>query len=238
MANEPSEDPLRYFKSEDDLHRFADWFVHERIETFSKDMAICLKPARQVNHSNGRVIETRCANMPALMNCISLLELLSCLHAGELKGGSLRKIRLYAQDFLADKPAYTGDALDILYEGFRHKIAHATQPYGSFDTHSVEAKKHALKERPRRFVTWRVWAKTGLPAITMDEMLADPAPRSPWPIPCTHRCTVGLPTLAEDIVASAIGENGYLKSLHRNAKARAHFAACMREFFPWDMRAR
>ena len=78
--------------------------------------------------------EQGAAYFPALMSCISFADLLSGLYAGKLEGHALKELRNYASKFLGAE--YTADRIDVLYECFRHKVAHLAQPYAVFDTQS------------------------------------------------------------------------------------------------------
>jgi hypothetical protein len=88
----------------------------EHVERFNKDIAICLRPHKKSH-----------AYFPALITCIAFAELLSGLHAGDLKSDGLRKLKNHAADFM-DSNIYDSDRLGILYEMFRHKVAHLSQP--------------------------------------------------------------------------------------------------------------
>lgn len=89
--------------------------------------------------------------MPGLMATISLLELLSSLYAGKVKDVGLSGILKYAHAFL-DGNQYTDDRIAVLYELFRHKIAHLGHPYGVFDSHDV-TQSCILQKNSRRWIS-------------------------------------------------------------------------------------
>src|SRR5271154_5251052 len=101
------------FKSDEELVKFARTFFRDRIETFRKDVAICMTRDARGHH----------AYFPALITCIAFADLLSGLYAGNLRHHSLKELKEYARKFM--KAEYTSDPrrLDILYEFLRHKIA-------------------------------------------------------------------------------------------------------------------
>jgi hypothetical protein len=149
-------------------HSYAETFVKRRINTFRKDLCICLRPDEKGRH----------AYMPGLMTCISLLELLSGLFIGKLNGIRLNGILRYTNQFM-DSSTYTDERISILYEMFRHKIAHITQPYGIFDTYSVRSKKHVLRKYPRRRITWQVNASNRHTAIVIYRQALEPYLNTP-----------------------------------------------------------
>ncbi len=211
---------LARFKSQRALVSYAQRFVKERIEVFRKDLSICLKA-----DANGRH-----AYMPALINCISLLELLSGLHAGKLKYVGLSGIIDYTKKFM-DANVYSSDRLAVLYEGFRHKIAHVTQPYGVFDTYTVGS-NHQLRDKPQRLITWRVNATNRHPPVDIIPENGTLTKSPPWPVTYSHRCIVSIYRLKVDIPRSALGAGGYLENVKVDLKAQQNFCKCMLEFFP------
>ncbi len=60
--------------SKTEIIEFAKWFCNERIETFQKDMRICMTPNENKQH----------AYMPAIMGCASFIELFSGLFSGNV----------------------------------------------------------------------------------------------------------------------------------------------------------
>jgi hypothetical protein len=87
------------------------------------------------------------------MSCISFADLLSGLYAGKLEGHALKELKNYASKFMGAE--YTADRVDVLYECFRHKVAHLAQPYAVFDTQS---KPNTFGGQGRRLITWTVRA--------------------------------------------------------------------------------
>jgi len=188
-----------------------------------------------MNHGSDRpFLETRAANFPALMYCVSFLELLSCLYAGSMRGNDANsapcKVKRYAESFMG----YTEETvqeLALLFAMFRNKVAHATQPQGVFDPPTEWVPKQWRNETEWKRVTWTVSPGLRPVAITLgrEDGTVD-AP--PWPLKYEYRCTVSLPLLAHQIIASALGENGYLQSLPGDSDARGNFADCMGDLFP------
>jgi hypothetical protein len=123
---------------------------------------------------------------------------------------------------------YDSYRLDILYECFRHKVAHLAQPYVVFDTHS----KAKLQGQQRRLIAWTVLASRRKPPI---EIVPVNPPKqilkavTPWPVFYDHRVFVSGRSLASDIVNSI---PKYLNHLQTDNAARLRFTNCMANYFP------
>jgi hypothetical protein len=207
--------PVLPFASDADVVRFAKAFLDSRLETFKKDIAICLT-ARNKSH----------AYFPALITCIAFVDFLSGLNAGKLEGHALKELKDYASQFM-DRTDYTGDRLDVLYECFRHKIAHLALPYWVFDTDT----KSKTFPGPRRLIAWTVHAKGPRPSIQIvgvPRTQIKNAP-TPWDVFYDHRVTVSVSGLASDIVKSI---PKYLHHLMTDSAACDRFRRCMNTYFP------
>ena len=207
------------FSSERELITFARKFLHGRVQLLNKDVEVCLTANRQVSH----------AYFPALMTCISFLDLLSGLHAGQLKGQGIEELVAYAAKFMT-RTHYPELELTICYEMMRHKIAHLGHPYVVFDTHS--SKK--LKQSPPKRVTWTLYA-TNRPLPL--ELVACPGSSlqytlRPWEVPYDHRLHISIHRFKVDAVNSINGPTGYRAHLISDPGAKARFAGCMKEYYP------
>ena len=214
---------IAYFKNDEDLLVFAREFFANRVETFEKDIAICLTPNERKEH----------AYFPALIICIGFADLLSGLYAGTLYDQGLKELKQYAAEFM--KPEYSSDdrRLEILYECLRHKVAHLAYPYAVLDTTTVRSK--TFVGQARRLVTWSIHETKRRPAIEIVDYLPGimwlvQTPR-PWPVSYDCLIEVWVGSLAIDIVRSI---EGYLLRLQSNPTAREHFAKCMKDYFPLD----
>jgi hypothetical protein len=198
--------PVLPFKSDAEVAEFAKKFLDEHVERFNKDIAICLRPDENRSH----------AYFPALISCIAFAELLSGLHAGNLKSDGLKKLKDYASDFM-DTTIYDADRLKILYEMFRHKVAHLAQPCAVFDTGTKR-------------ITWTVEESGPKPAIEIvREKSQILRAVTPWPVHYDHRAYVRIEGLANDIRESV---PKYLRHLKADKLACDRFRKCMEHFFP------
>ena len=208
------------FSSESELLDFAAFFLGSQVKKFRKDIDICLTADRNRRH----------AYFPALITCIGFADLLSGLHAGKVEGHSLSELVTYAQTFM-DRTHYTPQNLTILYECFRHKVAHLNHPYMVFDTRTKPSKfpNHSMR------LTWTVCASRRSPPI---EVIRYPRPislrktRTPWNVEYDHRVKISVRSLATDIVGSIYGPSGYRQHLHKDGSARSRFERCMNDFYP------
>src|SRR5262245_24402513 len=199
--------PVLPFQSDAEVADFARKFLDEHIQRFSKDIAICLRPDENCSH----------AYFPALITCIAFAELLSGLHAGDLGGsGGLKKLTDYASEFM-DTTIYDADRLKILYEMFRHKVAHLAQPYAVF---KIDTKR----------ITWTVEESGPKPAIEIvPEKSQIWRAVTPWPVHYDYRAYVRIEGLANDILESV---PKYLRHLKTDKLACDRFRKCMKHFFP------
>jgi hypothetical protein len=207
------------FVSERDLVDFARRFLRDRVNLLNKDVNICLTANKQGSH----------AYFPALMTCISFLDLLSGLHAGRLKGHGLPELVTYVACFM-NVARYPELELSVLYEMMRHKIAHLGHPYVVFDSHSSTK----LKRFARMRVTWALYAAARSSPL---ELLCCPGSRlektiRPWDVQYDHRLNISIRSIKADAVRSIRGPNGYCANLIADAEAKKRFAACMKEYYP------
>lgn len=208
------------FNSDKELVTFARKFSRNHVESFRKDVAICMTRDARGHH----------AYFPALITCIAFLDLISGLYAGTLQKHGLEELKQYAKKFM--RAEYTTDRLNVLYEFLRHKVAHLAHPYPVFDTIT---KPKTFKGQPRRRVTWTVYAAKRRPAI---ELIAFPTPQlllktiRPWEVSYNCRIKISIRSFETDIVKSINGASGYLQHLKSDRVARANFTKCMIEYFP------
>jgi hypothetical protein len=198
--------------------KFADKYLDDRIQTYGKDMAICLTPDDNGTH----------AYFPALLASLSLLDLFSCLEAGDLKPRGMKHIIAFCHSHLF-QPEYDEFHVTLIWLMFRHKTVHASQPYGTFDTY---ARQSILQKKPRMKVTWKLDESESPHAISLLQDAGDLPQRAPWPCPHTHRLTIYLPQLQHDITQAVDGPKGYRAVLRLDTKALDRFTKCMEEIFP------
>ena len=166
---------------------------------------------------------------PALMESCAYLDLLASLHSGHRKV-SLADVQSYANRFL-NRSHYPAYELEILWTGFRHKIAHQAHPYYVLDT-----KTENISGPHRRFV-WTVDDADLKPALNTINVgrvptLTSTRPMVPWPVPYDHRIIISPVRLQIDLRNSLYGPRGYLNWLEGNRTGRENFVKGMLRFFP------
>jgi hypothetical protein len=205
------------FSSEMELIDYAKWFLHDRANSFRKDIEICMTANSSRHH----------AYFPALITCIAFLDLLSGLYAGKIDGHGSEELKNYIKRFM-NVADYAH--IDLLYQLFRHKIAHIAYPYPVFDT---TTKPKIFAGQKQRRVTWTVCASRRDPRpIQLIDYTGVQAPiktRTPWPVPYDSRIIISIRRLKVDITKSI---DEYLHCLKSEPVRRIHFAKCMKVYFP------
>ncbi len=209
--------------SESEILAFAKWFCEERIETFRKDMRICMTADEQGRH----------AYMPALMGCASFIELFSGLCAGKVSSVGINNILRFTSRYL-DTTEFSEERICIFFEMFRHKVAHVTRPYSVFDSHDVR-QNSPLMRYPRRRLTWRITASYQKPSIQIIAKVGNikRARRPEWKSAAyTHICKVNLKRMIQQLKEAITDQNGYLNSISIESDIRRKFVKCMDSFYP------
>jgi len=205
------------FATDDDVIAFAKVFLTGRIKGFRKDIRVCLRASKGRHH----------AYLPGLITCIAFFDLLSGLFCGKLDGHGHKEFVAFTTVFL-DPARYTRDELDILYLGFRHKLAHLGHPYAVFDT----GRKPRVFPGPKRRIAWTIY-KTHRPRPITLTRVSPPMQlkhtKVPWPVSYDQRIEISVASLGIDARKAA---EGYLAKLVDNAPLLENFRKCMTEFYP------
>ena len=204
------------FKSEKELVKFANHLLRSKCAGLRKEMRICLRADPNGSH----------AYFPALITIIGFFDFMSGVHAGRLDGPGLKELQRYIGQFVRNKADY--EYVDILYNMFRHKIAHIAQPYLVFDTHS----KLSLRSSRRRRITWTVGIyRQGKPIELTDHkpklLIKTP---TPWSTKYDARIKISLTAMRKDATESVVGKSGLLRYIKTNKEAQDRFEKCMREY--------
>jgi hypothetical protein len=209
--------------SKSEILTFAKWFCEDRVETFEKDMRICMTPDEKGRH----------AYMPSVIGCASFLELFAGLHAGSVDPVGIKNILSFANKYL-DTSEFKEESVCIFFEMFRHKVAHVTRPYSVFDSHAVKPNS-PLKNYPQRRLTWRVTASFQKPSIQIIQRSGKikNSRRPPWKLASySHICKINLKRMIRELPKAIIGPTGYLDSLAIDSDIRKKFVKCMDSFYP------
>lgn len=196
--------------------RFAERFIRSRVDGFDKDIRICLTPVR----ARRRAGLTH-AYFPVLGTCCATLEYLAGLYRGNLRGIGAQHIADWAQQFLR-QPDYDRETIRILFDGFRHPVAHRGIASGVW-----------IDQRPGpthgNRLTWKVLANARRPSCRIvakpGYLQRDP----PWCCRYTHRVHIHLRALAVDIREGAVA---YARAIRGNPNLLANFMRCMHQLYP------
>jgi len=185
---------------------FAEAFLRDQTNRFRKDLAVCLRGIRRKYHGNGRLTH---AYFPAFMSCLSFLEFLSGFYAGDIEAfgaASEKQIHSFASAFL-DRNRYSSHIINILWKGFRNKIAHLAHAYYVFDTSSVSG----IGMGPLR-ITWTISERQSDPHLLL-ESKAGKLRREviPLTVPYDHILHVSLPVFRNDLLRAATMYSGSLR---------------------------
>jgi hypothetical protein len=195
---------------------FAERFIRSRIAGFKKDVRICLTPAE----ASGGKGDTH-AYFPALGACCGTLEYLAGLYAGHLNGIEAQHIARWAALYLP-QPDYDKDCIRILFDAFRHPVAHRGIASGVW----IDRKNGPTKGNR---LTWKVLADSRRPACRVVEKNGCLKRDPPWPCGYTHRVHIHLGALAIDIAEGAVR---YSEAIASDAALKDNFMACMKQLYP------
>jgi len=209
------------FRTPAQVVRFARVFVRQRTNDFKKNVDICLT-ARKT-----RLNDVDHAYMPALMTCLSFLDLLSGLYAGKVRGHNDTHFLDFTRKFFP-KGRYEEDHLRVLYIEFRHKLAHLAHPYFVLDAPPDPS------VGTRRLMAWTICARSRKKPI---EIIPHPRKQlsvqpTPWDTYYDYRFKISVESLARDARKATRGANGYLSKLAASPDLQDKFKACMRAFYP------
>ncbi len=210
---------IQPFKSDVEVVKFARSWLRVMSRFVRKNVRCCLTATEK----------DEVAWFPALMESCAFLDLLAGLYCG-CKVASVADVRAYASRFL-DPKHYPPGELDILWTGFRHKIAHQAHPNYVLDT------KREKIAGPRRRIVWSVDSKDLKPSLQLvkvdeQDSLSSPKPMVRWRVPYGYRITISPLRLQIDLRNSMYGPKGYLKWLEGSRVGREYFTKSMLRFFP------
>jgi hypothetical protein len=204
---------------------FAQVFLQNRVRGHRKDVDICLRGYR-----TPRDHKLTHAYFPALMITIGFGDLLAGLHAGKIEFHGRSELQEYFDRFM-DRNRYSAGAIDVLYEGFRHKIAHLGHPYIVFDTST----RPKVFKGPTKRYAWTVYSSPRPKPLELRDYPASQQIQKhspPWPVSYNARVQVSVRSLSNDLIASIFKPAGYFSLLKSDQLALGRFMKCMEDFFP------
>ena len=208
-----------------DIVTFAEKFIPDRIQFFEKDMTVCLRTLRRKKF--GRPTH---AYFPALMVCIANLDLMGQISTGNNRS-EIDGIRKFVRKYM-DGKTYTDEKIDLLWKGFRNKVAHAAHPEYVIDSNKLQNWNYGQKR-----VTWyvsesKIMNHRGRSCSHLllrkqkGRIKSDPRP---YDVGFDHIFYISLPQLKNDIQAAMAA---HLKCLRADAGLQKKFESMARILFP------
>lgn len=202
--------------SNGDPAAFAQDFIRKRAQSLRKDISICLTDTPT---ADGKSITH--AYFPALAACCAFLEYMTGLHRGRLGGIGWDAVDTWAARYL-DRTHYTRDIVRVLFDGFRHSVAHRGIATGIW-------LDRRLTGAPARRITWRLDEDAERPSCRLLEDVGELVQDPPWPCPHTHRMHIRLAALADDLY---IGAERYATDVAQDQVLLANFKRAMQTLYP------
>ncbi len=213
------------FTSNQHLEEFAQDFLTGRINHLRKDVGVCLASNEDQKH----------AYFPAFMSCIAFLDLLSGLHKGTIRNQGLPELDKYVKTFMDPANVYYAPwQLAIVYEAFRHKLAHLGHPYVVFDTSTMKQTTLSRFGVPQMRLAWTVCKRrrSYMPIEIRRHVDILRKTKTPWTVPYDHRIFISIEHIRVDAIKSITRPSGYLAHLKSDRMAKRRFARCMKIYYP------
>jgi hypothetical protein len=199
-----------------DIVLFAQDFIQKRAAGLMKDTRICLTDTPTDDGAS----KTH-AYFPALATSCGFLEYMTGLHRGRLGGIGWQAVVDWATKYL-QQPDYAVDTVRILFDAFRHSVAHRGIATGIW----VDRHPNGL---PARRITWKLYEDADRPACHLASEVGELTKDPPWPCPHTHRMHIHLGALAEDLCAAA---TAYANDLANDPILQGNFVRAMHALYP------
>jgi hypothetical protein len=135
-----------------DTGSFAINFIEGRLIGFEKDIDICLTPIESKTREG-----VTYAYFPALAACCATLEYLTALYRGNIRSVGWQQVADFGDRYLP-QPDYNRETVHVLFDAFRHPVAHRGIASG------VWVEPHHGAGRRRR-LTWTVTADDKQPSL-------------------------------------------------------------------------
>ena len=216
---------MKSVKPNFDVVKFAEVFIPDRIQFFEKEMTICLRTLRRKQFG-----KPTHAYFPALLICIANLDLIGQIFTGKERAG-LSGVRDFVRAYM-DTRTYNDVAVDLLWKGFRNKIAHLAHPEYVIDTSKLRDWNH-----PDMRVTWFVSQTADLDHMNRKctHLLIRKKKKRirtkirPYNVPFDHIFYISLPTLKGNI---QVAMNAHLQFLKSDADSQRKFETIVRNLYP------
>ncbi|MPZ06523.1 MAG: hypothetical protein GEU26_08910 [Nitrososphaeraceae archaeon] len=166
---------------------FVRKFVTDKMDSLQKDVKHCL--------------QRPFAPMPAILWCVSCVDLLGALQAGQAsdKADTSRNSRKYMKLFMG----YTPEQIDLILKVFRHKLVHLAQP-------------GPLSSYKGKTVAWQYVHEYTPDHLALQDCPDQVTVRPGWIVHVDQVFTLGITQFMQDIRNSVFRTGGYLQKLETN----------------------
>ena len=205
-----------------DFLKFATEFLSIRMSALDKDIDHCLTAPY--------------APFPAIIYCLSTIDLLGALYAGQAASKPVMKYKtpgLKKQRIMQPKTTknsvrymkrfmhYRLEAIRLLQNIFRHKLVHLAQP------------KPVIEDK-KRIIAWRYYHKNMTRHLQLTRF-KKPRPVKgiiPYSLHCNYGFKISISKLKDDIVNSVSNSpNNYLNLLKTNKNLQINFRRAINEIY-------
>ncbi len=185
------------FRDQNELKRFARYFIKERVDSLKKDVDHCLKAA---------------VTFPAILYSMSMIYLLGELYSTDPESDTTGNSIKYMQEIMG----YNETQSNLVMKLFRHKLVHLALPRPVVqypdDSGNVVAWEYHHYDRSRHLIL------ETLPVGAEIQIKTD------WKIKVQQKFIIAIRPLVEDIEDSVYRHGGYLDRLEHDTKIQHKFA--------------
>jgi len=176
-------------------------FITGKMDTLQKDVNHCLQEPF--------------APMPAILWCVSCIDLLGALHGGRASHkGTTERSRKYMEELMD----YTAEQVDLILNVFRHKLVHLAQP-GPISSYKDKT------------VAWQYVHEYTLDHLTLQDYQKDIVIRPGLVVHVDQVFTLGITQFMQDIRCSVFKPGGYLQKLKTVSDILQRCKNAVREIF-------
>jgi hypothetical protein len=152
--------------------------------------------------------------------------MLAAFHSGKFKHVGKRYVKVFCAAYL-DGQVYDPDVMDVLWEAFRHKLAHLSYPQFVFDT-ALDGGFSGNHKYANMRITWLLDEKSRSDHLRILPDQGDSKGTTPYPVPYDHRIYISLADFRRDIL-NAI--NAYCVSLQSDSNLMTNFRKSSAQVF-------
>ncbi len=186
-----------HFPDPHELKRFAINFIRTRLESMKKDVDHCL---------SGKL-----APFPAVLYCLSTLDLLGALYSGQAKKRDpvthkSVDTKTNSKKYMIELMNYTEEQATLIIEIFRHKLVHLAQPNPVFSYNG-------------RTISWVYYHANPEKHLLLEDFPPGTAfiVKSDWKITVNQCFNISISQLVQDIVNSVENHGGLLDKLENDS---------------------